>query len=208
MAEEHNLNTINEMYYDILKEIGNIGAGNATTAVANMVNLRLDMQVPQVRLMTLQELPTAVGNEEDLICGIYLEVTNDITGSMMFMLDLHSARFFVDKLMGTNDPENINIGEIELSAIKEIGNIIAASYLSAIASLTNLVISPSVPYLAIDMAGAILSVPATEFGIYGDNALMIETHFGDEYNLNGYFILMPDVESYDKILKALGVVAA
>ena len=207
MSEEQSLTQINDMYYDVLKEIGNIGAGNATTAVANMVNMKLDMQVPQVRLMTLQELPAAVGNEEDTIVGIYLEVTQDIDGSMMFMMDMHSARFFVDTLMGTSDPENFDFSEMDLSALKEIGNIIAASYLSALASLTNMIISPSVPYLAIDMAGAILSVPATEFGIYGDNALMIETHFGDEYNLNGYFILMPDIDSYDKILRALGIVS-
>ncbi|MCR4842444.1 MAG: chemotaxis protein CheC [Eubacterium sp.] len=205
MAQDSSLTNINDMYCDVLREIGNIGAGNATTAVANMVNLRLDMQVPQVRLMTLQELPAALGNEEELICGIYLEVMNDIEGSMMFMVDMHSARFFVDKLMGTDDPENFDFSEMELSALKEIGNIIAASYLSAVASLTNLVISPSVPYLAVDMAAAILSVPATEFGVYGDNALMIETHFGDDFNLNGYFILMPDIDSYEKILKSLGI---
>ena len=199
------LDDVNNMYFDVLKEIGNIGAGNATTALANMVDLRLDMQVPQVRFLTLQELPSAVGNEEDLIVGIYLEVEQDIEGSMMFLMDLDSARFFIDKLMMTKKAGNFEFDEMELSALKEVGNIMAASYLSALASLTNMVIAPSIPYLCIDMAAAILSVPAIEFGQYGDNALFIESHFGDDFNLNGYFILMPDVNSYDKILESLGI---
>lgn len=94
---------------------------------------------------------------------------------------------------------------MDLSAIKEIGNIISGSYLSALSSMTNMVITSSVPYLAIDMAAAILSVPAIQFGQYGDNALLIQTEFGDEVQIQGFFILMPDVESYDKILTSLGI---
>ena len=89
--------------------------------------------------------------------------------------------------------------------MKEIGNIIAASYLSALSSMTNLRIQPSVPFIAVDMAAAILSVPAIQFGQYGDNALFIETEFGDDVIMNGYYILMPDPESYEKILSALGI---
>ena len=95
--------------------------------------------------------------------------------------------------------------EMDLSAIKEIGNIISGSYLSALSSMTNMVITSSVPYLAIDMAAAILSVPAIQFGQYGDNALLIQTEFGDEVKIQGFFILMPDVDSYDKILSSLGI---
>ena len=94
---------------------------------------------------------------------------------------------------------------MDLSAIKEIGNIISGSYLSALSSMTNMVITSSVPYLAIDMAAAILSVPAIQFGQYGDNALLIQTEFGDEVKIQGFFILMPDVDSYDKILSSLGI---
>lgn len=94
---------------------------------------------------------------------------------------------------------------MDLSAIKEIGNIISGSYLSALSSMTKMVITSSVPYLAIDMAAAILSVPAIQFGQYGDNALLIQTEFGDDVKIQGFFILMPDVDSYDKILTSLGI---
>ena len=199
------LEDVNNMYLDVLKEIGNIGAGNATTAIANMLGMKIDMNVPNIRLMEVSKLGTAVGAEDDTIVGIFLEVTEDIEGSMMFLIDIPSARYLVNKLMMTDVPADQPFGEMELSALKEVGNIIAGSYLSALSSMTNLVIAPSVPYIAVDMAASILSVPAIEFGQFGDNALLIQTEICADVAINGYFILMPEQESYEKILKALGV---
>ena len=187
------LEDVNNMSLDVLREIGNIGAGNATTAIAN------------IKLMEVSKLGTAVGAEDETIVGIFLEVQNDIDGSMMFLLDIPSARYLVNKLMMTDAPDDEPFGELELSALKEIGNIIAGSYLSALSSMTNLVIAPSIPYIAVDMAGSILSVPAIEFGLQGDNALLIQTEICAEVAINGYFILMPEQGSYEKILTSLGI---
>ena len=199
------LEDVNSMYLDVLKEIGNIGAGNATSAIANMLGIKIDMNVPNVRLMEVSKLGLAVGEEDETIVGIFLEVENDIDGSMMFLLDIPSARYLVNKLMMTDVADDVPFGEMELSALKEIGNIIAGSYLSALASLTNLVIAPSVPYIAVDMAASILSVPAINFGQFGDNALLIQTEICADVQINGYFILMPEQGSYEKILTSLGI---
>lgn len=199
---------VNSMYFDVLKELGNIGAGNATTAIATMLNLTIDMKVPKVELKAVEDLGSAICPEEEMIVGIFLEVQNDISGSMMFLLKLDSAHYLVDRLMGgmgTAEPQTGEFSEMELSAMKEIGNIIAGSYLSALSTMTNMVITPSVPYIAVDMAAAILSVPAIQFGQFGDNALLIETEFGDDVMMEGYFILLPDEDSYDKILESLGI---
>lgn len=199
---------VNSMYFDILKELGNIGAGNATTAIATMLNLAINMEVPNVELKAVEDLGSAICPEEETIVGIFLEVQQDITGSMMFLMRLNSAHYLVDRLMGGMGDGNSKEGEfseMELSAMKEIGNIIAGSYLSALSTMTNLTISPSVPYIAVDMAAAILSVPAIQFGQFGDNALLIETEFGDDVMIDGYFILLPDEDSYDKILESLGI---
>ena len=202
---EFSLDNVNEMYIDVLREIGNIGAGNATTSLASMINAKIDMSVPKVELMEASELGSAICPEDEIIVGIFLEVTHDITGSMMFLMKMDSAHYLVNKLMG-KDPTNMDpFDEMDLSAMKEIGNIISASYLTALSGMTNLTISPSVPYIAVDMAGAILSVPAIQFGQYGNNALLIETGFGDDYRIGGYFILMPEEESYAKILTSLGI---
>ncbi len=199
------LEDVNNQYLDVLRELGNIGAGNATSAIANMLGMKIDMNVPNIRLMEVSMLGRAVGEEDQTIVGIFLEVENDIDGSMMFLLDIPSARYLVNKLMMQDVGDDVPFGEMELSALKEIGNIIAGSYLSALSSLTNLVIVPSVPYIAVDMAASILSVPAIEFGQYGDNALLIQTEICADVMINGYFILMPEQDSYEQILQSLGI---
>ena len=202
---------ITQQYYDVLKEIGNIGAGNATTALAQLINCKIDMKVPQVRLLNFNELGALLGGEETILVSIYLQVEGDVEGSMMFVLSEKSALHLVNKLMSgmlgvpEKPIEECHFGEMECSAMKEVGNIITGAYLNALSSLTNMKIFPSVPQLGIDMAGAIMSVPATEFGVMGEHILLIQTQFSDDIELDGYFILIPDVESYERILSALGV---
>lgn len=197
------INDMSDNYFDVLKEIGNIGAGNATTALSQMLGTKVDMKVPQVRLMEFKEVGTTMGGEEQIVAGIYLVVEGDITGSIMFMQKKESARVMVSKLMGM-ELQGDDFTEIEQSALKEIGNIITGAYLNSLSTLTNLTILPSVPELCIDMAGAILSVPAIEFGTIGDKLLLIQTDFTDDVDMSGYFILVPDEDSYGKILSSLG----
>ena len=124
---------------------------------------------------------------------------------MLFLLESEAAHMLVKQLIGCESDDMNTFNDMETSALQEIGNIITGAYLTAISGMTNLTIDVSVPSLAFDMAGAILSVPAIEFGEIGDKILMIQTEFSDEKSLNGYFILVPDLESYDKILSALGM---
>ena len=203
--EEITLESMSEQYFDVLKELGNIGAGNATTALASMLQCKVDMKVPQVKLLDFSEVGELMGGEEQIMAGIYLCVEGDITGSIMFLLEKGAARHLVSKLMGMELPAE-EFGEIEESALKEIGNIITGAYLNSLSTITNLKIFPSVPDLTIDMTGAILSVPAIEFGTLGDKILLIQTQFTDDCELDGYFILVPDLESYGRILGALGIV--
>ena len=199
------LEEMSDEYFDVLKELGNIGAGNATTALSQMMQCKVDMSVPQVRLMEFKELGKIMGGEEIIMAGIYLGIEGDIAGSIMFLLEKQAARHLVDKLMGMS-MEGEEFSEMEFSALKEVGNIITAAYLNSLSSLTGLRIQPSVPDLTVDMAGAILSVPAIEFGTLGDKMLLIQTQFFDEMVLDGYFILVQNLDSYGKILSALGLV--
>ena len=109
---ELSLAEVNNVYFDVLKEIGNIGAGNATTAISTMLNLRIDMNVPKVELLTFQELGSAICPEDETIMGIYLEVQGDIDGSMMFLMKLDSAHFLVNKLLGKENDEAQEFGEM------------------------------------------------------------------------------------------------
>ena len=199
------LSDVTQNYYDVLKEIGNIGAGNAMTALSQMLGCKIDMGVPQVELLDFSDVGTAIGGEEQIMVGVFLGVEGDITGSMLFLVEQKSAKYLINKvMMGMGDPGE-EFTEMELSAMQEVGNIITGAYLNSLSTLTNLKIYPSPPALTVDMAGAILSVPAIEFGIYGDQILMIQSKFFDEVQIDGYFILVPDVESYKKILTSLGL---
>ena len=202
------LEQVTNEYYDVLRELGNIGAGNAMTALAQMLQSKVDMRVPQVRLLDFSEVGEIMGGEEQIMAGVLLGVEGDITGSMMFMVEESSARHLIQKITMGMLPEGAEFEEMGLSAMKEMGNIITGAYLNALSTLTNLKIFPTPPALTVDMAGAILSVPAIQFGIYGDKILLIQSQFYDEVELDGYFILIPDMESYSKILTALGLPVA
>lgn len=202
---EMNVEKISQEYFDVLKELGNIGAGNATTALAQMLQCKVDMKVPQVRLLDFKDVGAMIGGEEQIMTGIYLGVEGDISGSIMFLMDLSTAKHLVSKMMMGMESGGDEFNEMELSALREVGNIITGSYLNSLSDLTRLTIYPTIPDIATDMAGAILSVPAIAFGVYGDKILLIQTQFSDEMELNGYFILVPDADSYAKILSSLGI---
>lgn len=206
------LNGMDYMQYDVLREIGNIGAGNATTALSQMINSRVEMKVPKVELLEFKEVSEIVGGAENIVVGILFTLGGDIDGMMMFMMENDASSYLANLLLGDlfnpgqENKVDEGFSEMELSALNEIGNIIAGAYLSSLSSLTNLTITSSIPYMANDMAGAILSVPAIEFGKIGDKALLIETEFGNlDKSLNGYFLLIPTLDSYTTILTSLGL---
>ena len=207
--EDLSLEKVTENYLDVLKEIGNIGAGNAMTALSQLINSKVDMKVPVVNLLGFSEIGTLMGGEEQIMVGIYLAIEGDITGSIMFLVELSSAKHLVNKLMmgyGSGDSDDSSFDDMERSAMKEISNIITGAYLNSLSTLTNMKIYPSPPDLVIDMASAILSVPAIEFGALGDKLLLIQSQFFDDVLIDGYFMLIPDLESYPKILSSLGII--
>jgi chemotaxis protein CheC len=196
-----------EFQMDVLKEVGNIGAGHAATALSTLLNKPVDMQVPKVRMLPFEEISASVGGAEEVVLAIFLRVDGEAPGNMFFILDLDSAKKLLKDLVGLETvSEGRDFTELELSALNEIGNILAGSYLTSLADFTNLHLSPTVPSLAIDMAGAILSFGLIQFGQMGDQALLIDTTFLEgNQKVQGHFFFIPDPESFDKIFIALGV---
>jgi len=196
---------LNNLHLDALREIGNIGAGNAATALAGMINKRIDMNVPSVKILDFNDVCTVLGGEEVVISGVYFEVEGDIEGNIMFLLDLKSAKVLTNILMGRDDHSK-ELDEMDRSALQEIGNILSGAYISSLSSLTNLNIKISIPSLCIDMAGAIISVPAIQFGYIGDKVLLIETVLQDGGDtVKGNFFLIPEANSFKTLLNSLGV---
>ena len=203
------LNQLNDIQYDVLREIGNIGAGNATTALSQMLNQKMDMSVPKVALVPFNEISDVMGAEDQTVVGIMLGFEGDVEGMMMFLFDTRSAHHLVNTLMMRDKEDGVEEGadftDMDMSALNEIGNIVSGSYLTAISKLTNLKMISTVPEMTIDMIGALLSVPASEFGKYGDKLLLIQSQFGELDFVNGYFLMIPELDSYDKLLASLGM---
>lgn len=191
---------------DVLKEVGNIGAGNAATALSQLLNKPIDMAVPKVQLLNFEEITDKVGGAEELVYAVFLRVEGEAPGNLFFILSPEAAMNLLNRVAGIEISDNMELGEMELSALSEIGNILAGSYLSSLADFTSLTMYPTVPALAMDMAGAILGYGLLQFGQMGDDALLIDTTFFEGQNeIEGQFFLIPDPESFPKIFKSLGV---
>lgn len=191
---------------DVLREVGNIGAGNAATALSRLLDRPVDMAVPKVNLLPFESIAEQVGGSEEVVVAIFLRMEGDVPGNMFFLMSRKQAKQLLVGLPGFDATEEGEYSELELSALCEIGNILAGSYLSSLADLTGLYMTPTVPSVAVDMAGAILSYGLLQFGIMGDDALLIDTTFvQDSREAEGHFFLIPDPESFEKLFRALGV---
>lgn len=191
---------------DVLKEVGNIGAGNAATALSRLLDKPVDMKVPTVNLIPFEQVADKVGGLEQVVVAIFLRVEGDAPGNMFFLIKEDSAKKLLKSLLSYEVQDGNGYSEMEFSALSEIGNILAGSYLSSLADFTNLSMSPTVPALAVDMAGAVLSYGLVQYGEMGDSALLIDTTFFEgREDLEGHFFLIPDPESFDKIFSSLGV---
>ncbi len=202
------LTQLSSMQIDALKEIGNIGAGNAATALAQMVNSKIDMNVPQIAILPFDEVPELIGGADVHSVGIYLNISGSAPTNILFMLPVEKACLLVDMLMGrspgTTSPENLS--DLDISAMMEVGNIVSATYLNALSMFTNLNFIPSVPALGVDMAGAIVGAILAQYGQVGDHVLLLDTLFKkDDQDVVGHFFLLPEPGSLDIILSALGV---
>ncbi|MEN6460474.1 MAG: chemotaxis protein CheC [Syntrophomonas sp.] len=206
LAED--FNELSGLQIDALREISNIGAGNAATALAQMVNAKIDMNVPMVKILPFSEIPEMIGGADRHVVGIYLTVSGSAPVSILFILPVESAHILVNMLMGqaAGNDEFGEFDDMEISAMMEVGNIISASYLNALSMFTQIMFVPSVPALGVDMAGAILNAILAQFGQIADNVLVLETSFKkDEQDVVGNFFLLPEPDSLNKLLSALGV---
>jgi chemotaxis protein CheC len=195
-----------DLQMDVLKEVGNIGAGHAATALSKLLDKQVDMMVPKVRMVPFEEIAESVGGIEQVVVAIFLRIEGETPGNMFFILTQESAKRLLKKIVGIEVEEEESYTEMELSALNEIGNILAGSYLTSLADFTNLNMQPTVPSLAIDMAGAILTYGLLQYGEMGDHALLIDTAFLEgKDEVEGHFFLIPDPESFDRIFAALGV---
>lgn len=195
---------LDEISRDILKERGNIGTGNAVTALSQMLMHPVDIAVPDLKILKYQEVCSLLDSADELQTGIMVGVGGDMEGMFLFLLSETFTMMVLNKILGEEEREFLNPGEMERSLICELGNIMCGSYINALASVMDLKLEVSVPDVCIDMGGAILSVPLSRFLRVSDDILMIDNlfHLGGESFL-GRILFIPEPDSLDMMLRSL-----
>ena len=199
---------LNDIHIDVLREIGNIGSGNAASALSTMLDRKVDIAVPKVKVLNYTEVSESLGGPEELMAGLLLTMKEDVTGMIMFLLHKDFAHTVINTLTGMELETIAELDEFSSSAIKEVGNIMAASYVNAIAGLTGLTIDISPPDVCVDMVGAILSVPAIYFANISDKIIFIQDEIDKRENnprSSSHILMIPETDSLKTIMERLGL---
>ncbi|QIV77691.1 CheY-P phosphatase CheC [Fervidobacterium pennivorans] len=203
------LEKLNEAQLDAIKEVGNIGTGNAATALSMMLDKKVEISVPQVKVIPISKIPFLFENPEEVVCSVKMELKEDMTGEILLVFDPKTVKALARVLTGMEIADITEMDEFTSSMMKEIGNIMCGSYITALAGFPNLFINPEPPELIVDMISAIISEISIPLALAGEeNILLVETLIeieGLEEALQGYLLLVPSVDSLEKLLKALGM---
>lgn len=196
------------MEIDVLTEVGNIGAGNAMTALSSMIGQMVDIEVPAVKILGFQDAIDYSGGAEKTVAGILVPITGEIEGEILFLLEEDLVDLVVSTFFGVQNVDLLNLTPDMNSALTELGNIMAASYINAIATLTGMTMQVEIPMISVDMLGAIMSVPAAEMGELSDKLLYIDNLMViNKVSIKSKMMLLPTVASLDRLLRNLGVIA-
>jgi chemotaxis protein CheC len=195
---------LSDLQRDALKELGNIGAGSAATALSQLLGKDIKLNVPEVTIIPIEKVNEKIAKQQQIIAAVYLRIYGEIQARALLILPQDKIFYIIDLLMKKKLGSTKEFGETEQSAIKEIGNIIISSYLNAIAKFIGLNSVPSVPALAVDMADAIIQTISAELAEVGPEAFLIENEMTEkETDLSTTLLILPELDSMKRILKAL-----
>jgi len=193
-------------HLDLLREIGTIGAGRAATALAEMLNCKVDIALPETKIIPLESLDKILGNPEDVYFVLDIGVEGEIGGRIFFLLPPKEAKFLGATLLG-QDPDSVDTEDVLFqSSLKEMVNIVTGAYMNALSDMSGLTIMYGIPSLAIDMVGALLDFLFIQIAQHSDEAIFIKTRLQvKDIKFEGFFLFFPDMESLKKLFDVLGV---
>lgn len=201
-----NYEQIDSLGLDALREIGSIGLGNAATALASLLSRKIQMTQPDVSILGYNDAVYKLGGPEKIVVGVLTRVTGDINGLMLYIQDLNFINMMLNNLLSEDITDYDQLGEMEMSALIEIGNIIISSYINSLTSLADISVKLSVPGVSTNMLGGIMTVPMIEFGYETDKIMMIGgSLICDDQEIGGNLLLIPEMESLNKLFEKLGI---
>jgi len=199
---------LKESQLDAMREVANIGAGHAATALSQMTNRTIMINVPRVKIKPLEDAGDMLGPPDQVVASVLMHMMGDLTGRAMLLFPEPAALVLCDYLFRRERGTTTGFGEMEQSSLKEAGNILASAYLNALSDFMGMMLVPSVPSLVIDLSGAILTSAHLNFGHDREYALCVETSFrseGSTESMAGHFLLLPDMASLQSIFDAIRI---
>ncbi len=195
---------MDDMSKDLMREIGSIGTGNAATALSGLLGIEVEMTIPEVKILGYNEAVDSLGDPEDMVSGVLVQMSGDVSGVMLFITNLEFINEVLKHVLHSNISCYEEIGELEISAVTEVGNIIISSYILSLSKLADLSISLSVPGFAINMLGGIMTVPMAEFGYESDKLMMISGKciIGGKH-VESNLLMLPDIHSLNYLMDRL-----
>jgi len=191
---------------DALREVANIGAGHAATALSQMTNRTIMINVPEVNVLALEDVSELLGRADEIVAAVLMHMMGDLTGRTLVLFPEGSAKHLCDILFRRPAGGTVGFGEMEQSGLKEAGNILASAYLNALSDFMGMMLVPSVPSLVVDLSAAVLTTAYLNFGHDRDYVFCVETSFrveGATEPLRGHFLLLPDMPSLRAIFDAI-----
>jgi len=200
--------TLTKIQLDALREVGNIGCGNAASAMAQFLNRKIDMAVPSATILDFKDIPALLGGAGTEVMGIFLKVLGEISGRFLLLIPAKTSIKLLRTLIpGCKIEDPLKMSELESSCMREVGNILAGAFLNALSALTQTTMLNSLPSMAFDMAGALIDSVVADMTAVSDKVLMIETSFIEsEEDLRIHIFLLPEPKSLTLLLQKIGVV--
>lgn len=192
------------MALDVMKEIGSIGTGSAATALSGMVGETVRMTVPEIEIKGFNEAITVLGGPEDVVAAVLVRMSGDITGTMLFLLRMDFVNAILSRILGKRVDDYSQLYEMEISVLTEVGNIMISSYINALSKLVDMDMHLSVPAIAVNMLGGIMSVPMAEMGYETDELMLIDGKLVlNEEKYDSTILMLPNIESLNKLMNKL-----
>ena len=201
-----NYDQLTSLEIDTLREIGSIGTGNAATALSQMLGKEVRITMPEVRIMGYNEAIEWIGGPEQVTAGVLVGMGGQMNGIMLSVQQIGFVNMVLEHMMNMSITSYDQLDELGRSTLVEVGNIMISTFINAFSGLSDISVNLTVPAFAVDMQGAILSVPMAEYGGMSDYLMTIGGNFVCEnQEVPCRLLLSPDIRSLNFLLKKLGV---
>lgn len=207
MSSIFSVEEINEMHKSALQEIGNIGMGNATKSLTFFLDNSIKLDPPDVEFLEMDKISEFLGGREEyLVLSALSSITGEINGTVVLIMRKELlSKVFEKVIPGNSEIDESNLSDIQSSAISELANMFIGSYTTAVATFLDADVKISLPYVCVDMLGAVLSSTMVELCTQCDKILVVNNYIESEQDNAFQMFYLPDEESYKKIMIKLGM---